>query len=123
MIIRPPFDRTTKYRKTRLPIPKSIKISKKHALIAQGFNFDDFLMPFETQFSIHFRNRLNLLICSTYNAKTVFLQCQASLLGPHFSYFVLILSKINRFGDPFKVQWAPKSADTGRCQALSNKRM
>ena len=44
------------------------------------------------------------------------------LLGPRFSNF-FDFSPNGRFGDPFKIQRAPKSADTGRCQALSDKGM
>ena len=46
-----------------------------------------------------------------------------SFPGPQSSNCPLTFFEKDRFGDPFKIQWAPKSADTSRCQALSNRRM
>ena len=79
------------------------------------------LKLFRPPVSISFPEHLNLLNCNTYNAKTYHFRrpslalkinekCFVSnpLLGPHFSYFILIFSKNDRFGDPFKIQRAPK---------------
>ena len=94
--------------------------SQKISLDAKCFNFDAFLMPFGSPFSINFPDRLNLLICNQYNAKTSSLPflashfgiknkstnyiCSSPLPGSHFS----ICSKTCRFWDPFKIQWAPE---------------
>ena len=50
-------------------------------LDAQDFNFDDLLAPFGPPCSINFRGHLHLLICSTYNAETYFVQFRASHFG------------------------------------------
>ena len=83
-------------------------------------------MSFGITFSINFPDRLNLVICNTYNAKTSFLPFQAShfsiknrstnhvflktLLGRPFSHFFKCFSKNFDFGTPFEIRWAPKSA-------------
>ena len=62
-------------------LPKSICISKNHTSDAQGFNSDAFLATCWSSFSINFPARLNFLNCNRYNAKTSFLQFQASHFG------------------------------------------
>ena len=75
-------------------------------------------MTFGIPFSINFPDRLNLLICNMYNAKTSFVQFQAShftiknrsknhvfskpFLGPPFSHFFPMFSKNGRFWDPLR---------------------
>ena len=120
-------------------LPKSIKISKNATSDAQGFNFHDLLMPFEPLFSINFPDPLNLSNCKNYNAETSFFTItdlqfwyqnhpnnhvfSNPFLGNHFVHLMLFFAKTAHFGDPFKIQWAQKSPDTGRYQALSDKRM
>ena len=62
-------------------LPQSSKISKNRTLDAQCFNFNTLLMPSGPPFSINFRDHLNLSNCNNCNAKTSFLQCQASHFG------------------------------------------
>ena len=118
---------------------RRLKISKNATLDAPSFNFDDLLMPFGLLFSINFRDHLNLLSYNNYHAKTFFLQFQAfhfgiknqsknnvfstPLSGDYFSHFMLICLRNYNFWDPFEIQWAPNSADTSLCQALSSIRM
>jgi hypothetical protein len=75
-------------------------------------------MTFGIHFSINFPDRLNLVICNKYNAKTSFLPFQAShfciknrsknhvfskqFLKPPFSYFFQIVFKNGRFGNPLR---------------------
>ena len=86
-------------------------------------------MTFGIPFSINFPDRLNLVICSRYNAKTSFLEFQAShfgiknrstnhlfskpLLGPPFSHVFSIFFKNGRFVDPLhnlmRFKMVPKS--------------
>ena len=93
-------------------------------------------MPVGPPFTINFRDRLNLSICNTYNAKTSFLPFQAShfgiknqskhhvfsypLLGPHFAYFISILfPTIVDLGTPSKSrgrQNPSTPASVRRCQ-------
>ena len=75
-------------------------------------------MTFGITFSINFPDRLNLVICNTYNAKTSFLPFQAShfsiknrstnhvfskpFLGPPFSHFFRFFQKWSILGPPSK---------------------
>ena len=70
----------------------------------QNFNLYNLLMPCGLPFSTKFRDRLNLLNCNKYNAKTILLRLNAShfgikngstkhvflnpFLGHHFSHFM-----------------------------------
>ena len=81
-------------------------------------------MTFSITFSINFHDRLNLVICNTYNAKTFFVIISSlsfyykisitnivfskPFLGPHFSNLFKICSNNYRFLDPFKIRWVPK---------------
>ena len=73
-----PNKKTYKNQACRNP---SKSLEKSATLDAQGFQFDHLLMPFRLPFSINFRDRLNLLNCNKYNAKTICLQRQASHCG------------------------------------------
>ena len=76
-------------------------------------------MTFGITFSINFPDRLNLVICNMYNAKTSFLQFQAfhfsiknrsknhvflkPLLGPPFSHWLFdLFQKLSIWGPPSK---------------------
>ena len=49
-------------------------------LDAQGFNFDDFLVPFRPSFSINFHEQLNILSCNKYT-KTFFSNSRTPILA------------------------------------------
>lgn len=92
-------------------------------------------MPCGSTFSIHVRDRRNMLNYNRYNAKSSVLKFLASrfgikiqsinhiysnpLLGHHFSRFMFILSKNVYFGGPFKSsgrQNPPTPIGVMRCQ-------
>ena len=109
------------------------KISNIRPLDAQSQIWEPFQLTFGIICSINFPDRLNLVICNNYNAKTSFLRFQASYFSiknrskiyQHIMFFqsrfldllfliiFRIVSKIVDFGHPFKIQWGqtwrPKS--------------
>ena len=89
-------------------------------------------------FSINFPDRLDLVICNTYNAKNCFFQFQAShlfsiinqsthhvfskpLLGPPFSSSFLICFKNGRFWDPHSKFDGVKNASQNRPSGANNR--
>ena len=107
----------------KISLPKSIKLSTNINLDAKIFNGGAFLMQFGFPFSINFPDRLNLLICNKYIAKTAFSQSRPPILASKisqefifvhhpffyliFSFFIFICSKNGLCLDPFKIRWAP----------------
>ena len=104
--------------------PKILKIRRPGDLWS---HFGRFLDPFWRPCFVHFPDRLNLVICNKYNAKTSFFSFQAShfsiknrstnhvffkpLLGPPFSHFFFdFFQKWSILGPPLKIQWGQQSA-------------
>ena len=92
---------------------KASQNHKNEPEVAKGFNLALFWMTWH-RFPINFPDRLNLLICNTYNANTSFLQFQAShfgipnkltshvfsnpLIGPHVSHVFQFVQKLVDLG-------------------------
>ena len=124
-------------KKWRLQQP--LKIIQTQHLGTRGFDFRWFWMTIWDHFLSNFMIQRKLSNCNMCNAKYLFLLITASRFGiknsiknmffqdafldTFFLHFMLMLCESCRFGDPFNIQWAAKSARHRPVSGIVNKRM